>query len=77
MYSCPTKLQVASQMQCPHLILKEGTKVCRRMLEEGLDGEVNEFDIKHYCKDNPTCCYYFRASSRTSNLKMQLREVVE
>jgi len=47
-------------MQCPHLSNKEGKKTCRRMSEEGLEGEVSEFDIQHFCAGNPVYCYYFR-----------------
>jgi len=53
-------------MQCPHLIINEQGKTCKRMLEEGLEGAVADFDIEHYCRGNPTCCYYFRASAQLS-----------
>jgi len=43
-------------------MVKEESKTCRRMLEDGLDAEVADFDIEHYCRGNPTCCYYFRES---------------
>lgn len=50
-------------MQCPYLSAKEGKKTCERMLEFGMDGEVTDFDIEHFCEGNPVCCYFFRLSS--------------
>lgn len=47
-------------MDCPYLMIKEQSKTCKRMLADGLDGEVAEFDVEHYCRGNPACCYYFR-----------------
>ncbi len=49
-------------MQCPHLKFDQGKKICLKMLEEGLDEETSDFDLKHYCRGDPTCCYYFRTS---------------
>jgi len=51
-------------MQCPHLVVKEEGKSCGRMLERGLDVEVADFDIEHFSRGNPTCCYYFREPAR-------------
>jgi hypothetical protein len=30
------------------------------MLAENMDGELSEFDLKHFCDGNPVYCYYFR-----------------
>jgi hypothetical protein len=59
------------KMQCPHLKFDQRKKICMRMLEEGLIEEVTEFDLKHYCRGDPTCCYYFRTSpqGRMTNRK--------
>jgi len=49
-------------MKCPYLS-SSSKKICRRMVEAGLDGEVSSFDIEHFCRGNPIYCYYFRSSS--------------
>jgi len=49
------------QAKCPHL---HSHKTCAMMVKDGLDGNVSEFDIKHFCDGNPLLCYYFRMSSR-------------
>jgi len=49
-------------MKCPHLS-SSSERVCRKMVEAGLDGEVSTFDIKHFCRGNPIYCYYFRSFS--------------
>ena len=43
--------------KCPHL---GPNKTCARMIREGLDGNLSDFDIKHFCKGNLILCYYFR-----------------
>jgi len=48
-------------MTCPHLVVNAGKKLCKRMLEDGLNGAVSDFDVKHYCKGNQIHCYYFRS----------------
>jgi len=30
------------------------------MLAENMDGELSDFDLKHFCDGNPVYCYYFR-----------------
>jgi hypothetical protein len=47
-------------MRCPYLS-SASKKECVRMLEEQVDGEVSEFDLKHFCDGNPVYCYYFRS----------------
>jgi hypothetical protein len=46
--------------KCPYLVNKSD-KVCRRMIDEGLDGELSQFDVEHYCNGNPMNCYYYRS----------------
>jgi len=77
LYNCLTALQVASSMQCPYLSNKEGKKTCQRMSEEGLDGEVSEFDMQHFCAGNPVCCYYFRTlSKQTKSQEKALKDKI-
>jgi len=49
-------------MQCPYISENEGKKNCKRMEEEGMDGKISDFDLKHYCNGSPVNCYYFRNS---------------
>jgi len=51
-------------MTCPHIVIKAGKKVCKRMIEDGLNGAVSDFDVNHYCKGNPIHCYYFRTAPK-------------
>jgi len=48
-------------MKCPYLSSRS-KRICRRIVEAGLDGEVSSFDIEHFCRGNPVYCYYFRSS---------------
>ncbi|MDH5437699.1 MAG: hypothetical protein OEX76_02230 [Candidatus Bathyarchaeota archaeon] len=43
--------------KCLHL---RSDKTCAMMTKEGLNGNLSDFDIKHFCKGNPILCYYFR-----------------
>ena len=43
--------------KCPHL---GPNKTCARMTREGLDGNLSDFDIEHFCRGSPILCYYFR-----------------
>jgi len=55
--------------KCPYLF-SNPKRICKRMVEAGLDGEVSSFDIEHFCKGNPIYCYYFRSSlSRKNKLR--------
>ncbi|MDH5783062.1 MAG: hypothetical protein OEZ35_05295 [Candidatus Bathyarchaeota archaeon] len=47
-------------MECPYLLIDPGRKICRQMTEQGLDGELDDFDVTHYCKGNPNHCFFFR-----------------
>jgi len=48
------------KMECPYLLIDPGRKICRQMTEQGLDGELDDFDVTHYCKGNPNHCFFFR-----------------
>jgi len=48
-------------MKCPYLS-SSSQRICKRMIEASLDGEVSNFDIEHFCRGNPFYCYYFRSS---------------
>jgi len=68
-------------MQCPHLSAIDGKKICQKMKEKGMDREVSDFDVQHYCYGNPINCYYFRTSDKQTiessekTLKHKLREI--
>lgn len=46
-------------MRCPYLS-NATKKVCVKMLEAKISGDLNDFDIKHFCNGDPIYCYYFR-----------------
>ncbi len=48
------------KMECPYLLIDPSRKICRKMTEQGLDGELDNFDVTHYCKGNPNHCFFFR-----------------
>jgi len=52
-----------TDMRCPHLSINEKERICQRMVEEGMDGKISDFDFQHYCNGNPINCYYFRSSN--------------
>ncbi len=54
-------------MKCPFLLADPKEKVCRQMLKQGLDGELEDFDIAHYCIGNPNHCFFYRFHSRHIN----------
>jgi len=47
-------------MKCPYI--SNSPPKCTRMIEEGLDGELSDFDIQHFCDGNPVNCYFYRLS---------------
>jgi len=58
----PKKMRKRSKRRgCPYLS-GGSKKVCRKMVEKGLDGVVSSFDVEHFCKGNMFYCYYFRSS---------------
>ncbi len=46
-------------MRCPYLS-SASNKECVKMLEQNMDEELSDFDLKHFCDGNPVYCYYFR-----------------
>jgi len=58
-------------MQCPHLFVNDGVRICKRMVEEGIDGRVSDFDVQHYCNANPINCYYFRTSEKQTTVQSE------
>ena len=65
-------------MKCPYLS-EASKKVCVKMLELKLKGDLTDFDIRHYCTGNPIFCYYFRLpqieKEMKENEKKTLKEV--
>jgi len=66
-------------MQCPHLFVNDNVRICKRMVEEGIDGKVSDFDVQHYCQGNPVHCYYYRAQGEYTKahegLKGKVRQI--
>jgi hypothetical protein len=48
------------KMKCPYMIIESGRKTCKHMIEQGLDEELDDFDLTHYCEGNPHYCFFFR-----------------
>jgi len=46
-------------MKCPYV--RNSPLKCIRMIEKGLDGNLSDFDVQHYCDGNPINCYFYRA----------------
>ena len=64
-------------MRCPYLS-KASKKICVKMLELKLKGELTDFDIRHYCTGNPIFCYYFRLPQIEKEMeKKKLRTIFE
>ena len=51
------------KMECLHLSVVADNKICKLMANQRLDGTLDEFDIKHYCKGTPNLCYFHRSHS--------------
>ena len=62
------------KMECPYLSAAPEGKICRLMVEQRLDGELDDFDITHYCKGNPNYCYFYRSCSLQKTAAEQLEE---
>jgi len=58
-------------MQCPYLSANNGKKTCKQIEEKGMNGEVSDFDLQHFCQGNPVNCYYFRTSEKQSTEPMK------
>ena len=41
------------------------------MLEQKLDGELDDFDVTHYCKGNPDYCFFFRSYNNLTQVAGQ------
>ena len=57
-------------MRCPYLSSASKEK-CTKMLDENIDEELSDFDLKHFCHGYPIYCYYFRsldASVKTQSI---------
>jgi len=63
--------EVSKCVRCPHLS-SSSQKTCLRMVEEGLDGKVSDFDIQHFCNGNPVHCYFFRFPCQKSKERFSL-----
>jgi len=69
-------------MQCSHLFVNDKVKICKKMVEAGINGEVSDFDVQHYCHGNPNNCYYFRNSEKQTTeqsektLKQKLNQIL-
>ncbi|RLI20455.1 hypothetical protein DRO54_06255 [Candidatus Bathyarchaeota archaeon] len=62
-------------MKCPYLS-EASKKICVKMLELKLKGEVSDFDIKHYCTGNPIFCYYFRLPQIKNELERKKPKII-
>lgn len=62
------------KMECPYLSAAPKGKICWLMVEQRLDGELDDFDITHYCKGNPNYCYFYRSCSLQKTAAEQLEE---
>jgi len=58
LYNKNTEKKEESQMNCPYL--RNSPPKCIRMIENGLDGKLSNFDIQHFCDGNPVNCYFYR-----------------
>lgn len=59
-------------MKCPYLVDESKKKACRRMIEEGKDGELSRFDLEQYCNRKPINCYFFRSAQSRALGKLGL-----
>lgn len=66
--------QWCHKMECSYLSATSEGKICRIMVDQKLDGELDDFDITHYCKGNPNHCYFYRSYSvqRATNKQLEL-----
>jgi hypothetical protein len=40
------------------------------MLEENMDEQLSNFDLKHFCDGNPVYCFYFRLPTLQASVKL-------
>ncbi len=55
------KYKKVIKMECPYLSVTQKAKICSLMVEQGLDGKIDDFDITHYCKGTQNHCYFYRS----------------
>jgi hypothetical protein len=58
-------------MKCLGLFINSEKRICRKMIEKGMNGEVSDFDVEHYCCNNPLNCYYYRVSEKQAKRQPQ------
>ena len=63
-------------MKCPYLS-EASKKVCVKMLELKLKGDLTDFDIRHYCTGNPIFCYYFRLPQIKKEMKEKEKKTLK
>jgi hypothetical protein len=59
LYNKNTEEKRGSKMKCPYA--RNSPLKCIRMIEKGLDGNLSDFDVQHFCDGNPINCYFYRA----------------
>jgi hypothetical protein len=69
------KNSCAKKMKCPYLS-SASKKECVKMLAENMNGDLSEFDLKHFCDGNPVYCYYFRLPRTPPNSRPQKVETI-
>lgn len=57
-------------MRCPYLSCAS-KRECVKMVAESMEGDLSEFDLKHFCDGNPIYCYYFRLSKTQPDDRFQ------
>jgi len=62
------------KMECPYLWIASKGKICRLMVKQKRDGELDDFDITHYCRENPNHCYFYRSHSLQKTAAEQLEQ---
>jgi len=55
-------------MDCPYSSVTQNEKICRLMEVQGLDAELDDFDLTHYCKGNPNHCFFFRSCNNRTHI---------
>ena len=63
-------------MKCPYLS-EASKKICVKMLELKLKGDLTDFDIRHYCTGNPIFCYYFRLLQIEKEMKENEKKILK
>jgi hypothetical protein len=72
------KEKEGNQMKCPYV--RNSPLKCVRMIEEGLDGKISDFDLQHFCDGNPVNCYFYRLpplQEREKSLKQKFSAILK